>query len=309
VIVVGVWKPWYVYRPHQLAKRMMNFFGPSPESFQRLQASWGADILANPREHVGRCLQTIGVFDLAVSEVLLRLIRPGDLVIDAGANVGYMTVLAAVAAGPSGRVVAFEPNPHLLPTLRQNMHSARERFSLAAIDLRTSALGSHRHDATFVLPPALGLNDGLGYIAEGPGAAEGASTLSVAVEPLDDILAGESIGMLKIDVEGYEPRVLEGAAGAIRAGRIRNIVFEEHQGSGGEAVKILESAGYTLFSIGWQMRGPVLSADLSRPQPSTRYEAPSFLATREPDAAVRACAGKGWRALRRQTRPRLPIRQ
>jgi FkbM family methyltransferase len=220
-----------------------------------------------------------------------------------------MTVLAAVAAGPSGRVVAFEPNPQLLPTLRQNVQRATERFSLAAIDLRTSALGSHHHDATFVLPPALGLNDGLGHIVEGSSVADGASSLLVAVEPLDDILAGESTGMLKIDVEGHEPRVLEGAADAIGSGRVRNIVFEEHQGGGGEAVKMLESAGYTLFSIGWQMRGLVLSADLSRPQASTRYEAPSFLATREPDAAVRACAGKGWRALRRQTQPRLPIRQ
>ncbi len=46
-----------------------------------------------------------------MSEVLARLIDPGDTVVDAGANVGYMTVLAAAAAGPTGRVVAFEPHP------------------------------------------------------------------------------------------------------------------------------------------------------------------------------------------------------
>jgi len=302
-MLAGVWKPWYVYRPRQLATRVMHYFEPPPQAYQRLHASWGADILANPSEHLGRCLRTIGVFDLAVSEVLLRLIRPGDLVIDAGANVGYMTVLAAVAAGPTGQVMSFEPNPILLSPLRQNIAMAREQFSMAPIDLRASALGSHHHSATFVLPPADALNDGLGHIAEGPGAAGATGTIDVAVEPLDDSLSGKDVGLLKIDVEGYEARVLEGAGDAIRSGRIRNIVFEDHQGAGSDVMHALQSAGYAIFSIGWAMRGPVLSADLTQRPASTRYEAPNYLATTAPEAALRDCAGKGWRALRRQTQP------
>ena len=54
-------------------------------------------MLAHDADHLGRCLATTGIYNLAVSELLFRLIRPGDLVIDAGANVGYMSVLAATA--------------------------------------------------------------------------------------------------------------------------------------------------------------------------------------------------------------------
>ena len=66
-----------------------------------LPVAWGISVIADPAKMIGRSLFTTGIYDLAVSEVLARLIEPGDTVVDAGANVGYMTLLAGVAAGSS----------------------------------------------------------------------------------------------------------------------------------------------------------------------------------------------------------------
>ena len=83
-------------------------------------------MIVDPTRAIGRSIVTTGLFDLAVSELLARLIDPGDIVVDAGANVGYMTVLAATAAGRSGRVLAFEPHPELFAVLCQNAGYAME---------------------------------------------------------------------------------------------------------------------------------------------------------------------------------------
>jgi hypothetical protein len=65
-------------------------------------------------------------------------------------------------------------------------------------------------------------------------------------------------------------------------------------------VPLLRAADYRLFSLGWRMRGlrvePIEAGALS-----TRYEAPSFIATVEPEQALARCQSKGWLALRRRT--------
>lgn len=257
-------------------------------------------MLASPAEHLGRCLWTTGVYDLAVSEVMFRLVQRGDIVFDAGANIGYMTLLAAVAAGPQGRVISWEPNPHLFSILTKNVDATRERVQLAPVDLRQTALGAHRHRTVLALSdPAVG-NDGLSYIPAGPIPTEGVQTVHVQVETLDDLLGDQTIGLAKVDVEGYEIQVFKGAARALDSHRIRHIVFEDHQGTGSAAAALLKASGYRLFSIGWSMTRPVLAEVRPGESLSNVYEAPSYLATVDPEHALHACALSGWRALRRQ---------
>src|ERR1022692_1562310 len=65
-------------------------------------------------QHVENC------FDPEI-RLLLRTIKSGDCVVDIGANVGLYTLLFARAAGPDGRVIAFEPGPRSIALLRQNL--------------------------------------------------------------------------------------------------------------------------------------------------------------------------------------------
>ncbi len=121
------------------------------------------------------------------------------------------------------------------------------------------------------------------------------------VETIDEILGDAPVGVMKLDVEGSELQVLRGASRALRDGRIRHIVFEEHQGPTSEVVRLLESVGYEIFAIGWSIRGlklgPAAGARLA-----TAYEAPSYLATLAPHDAQARCSRIGWLTLSSQFR-------
>ena len=131
--------------------------------------------------------------------------------------------------------------------------------------------------------------------------AERPSTRSipVTVETIDDVLGATPVAVMKLDVEGAELKVLAGASAALAAGRIRHIVFEEHNGPASDVVKLLRSQGYEIFAIGWSLRGPTFGPADGRPLIEA-HEAPSYLATLAPDEVRNRFARPGWRTLSRR---------
>jgi FkbM family methyltransferase len=286
-------KPWYVWRPWQLARRAQVALKPPHTGYTPLPVAWGISVIADPTKTIGRSLLTTGVYDLAVSEVLARLIMPGDTVADAGANVGYMTLLAGVAAGQSGRVLAWEPHPELFSVLRRNVASLAGRSGAAEIAIRQAALGPEPGRARLVIPAHMAANDGVSYIGEASGSV---SSIAVAVETIDEALGGSRVSVMKLDVEGAELGVLAGARHALGEGRITHLVFEDHVGPDSAVARLLVANGYRIFSIGWSVRGVQLGDD-PRQQLATPYEAPSFLATLDPDGVRAVCRASGWTTL------------
>ena len=146
--------------------------------------------------------------------VVLHALRPGDLFVDIGANVGSYTVLAAGACGAS--VVAVEPVPstygQLLDNIRlNNLESLviAENIGLAAApgQLRFSArLGTMSH-----------------VLAAGK---QEADAIDVPVRTLDDVLQDRRPTFIKIDVEGYEAEILKGARRALRSDTLLAVVME-----------------------------------------------------------------------------------
>ena len=289
-----LWKPWFVYQPAQLIHRAVAAWWPPPPGYIPLETSWGVRIIADPSRAIGRSILTTGVYDLAVSEALARLISPGDTVVDGGANVGYMTVLASVAAGPGGRVVSFEPHPGLFGVLEQNVAAVRGQFHVARTELHQLALGDHTGTAELQVPPDFGSNDGIARISRTP--TLGSQSVMVQVQTLDGALGGGSAAVLKLDVEGFELQVLRGSAQSLCGRRVRHIVFENHAADGTQVVRVLREAGYQVFSLGWSMRGiavqPIELGNLS-----TEHEAPNFIATLEPAETLARCRPKGWLVL------------
>ncbi|WP_431271380.1 FkbM family methyltransferase [Dankookia sp. P2] len=166
--------------------------------------------LRNPADHIQHGLLSTGAFyEAEMLEDLRRRLPPGGLFVDVGANIGNH---ALFAAGPCGaRVLAFEPSPaladHCAATLAANGLSAR-------LDLRRLGLGAA--PGTARLRPGPGHNAGRTRLDCGEG--------QVAVARLDDVLA-ERPDAIKIDVEGMEPAVLEGARGTL--GRHRPAIYVE----------------------------------------------------------------------------------
>lgn len=290
-----LFKPWFVYQPGQIARRVGAGLRRVSPGLRPLPTSWGGTVLADPTRAIGRSIFTTGVYDLAVSEAILRLAGRGDTVVDAGANVGYMTALAAVAA-KGGRVLSFEPHPSLFTVLEQNATAAKRIPGTAAVRLYPAAVGDRAGESSLIIPPEFDVNDGIGSLA----ATATGRAIPVQVTTLDEAIGRDRIAVLKIDVEGFELQALRGADRAIADRRITHVVFEDHAAAQSPVIVHLKEAGYRVYSLGWALRGPKLQP-IEGGSLAEHYESPSFLATADPDGAVAKLAPRGWRSLTRHT--------
>lgn len=196
-------------------------------------------------------------YDQEIQLALCALLRPGDTCVDIGANVGHFAALAAHLVGPSGRVLAFEPNPDCFARLEW----LQRENALAQLELFPVALGDRPDRAALHL---LGGDTILGTLAPGTAPAEERrGTVEVAVEQGDTVLGPRlpEEALIKIDVEGYEMQVLRGLAATIAARRPRLIVEMSAEnlaraGSGcAELAEFLRAHGYRAFRLGTARAG------------------------------------------------------
>jgi FkbM family methyltransferase len=149
-----------------------------------------------------------GKYEPHLTAVFERYCQPGMTVVDVGANLGYYSLLAAHLVGPDGRVVALEPNSEncrlLLSSLRLNSVTNVELLPVAA-----DVSPGWAYYATHVGSNG-GLVDGRDLLAR-PGTV-------VPTFALDDLVSGP-VAFLKMDVEGAEGRVVEGATRIIEHDR------------------------------------------------------------------------------------------
>jgi FkbM family methyltransferase len=247
---------------HDLAHGLARFFyrlAASPVIGYPLLLCWQKGWLPTPQREVtvrlgdsrlmhfnlaSICHRTmlLGLYEPAETRLLDKLLSPGDTFIDVGAHIGWFSTLAASRTGRSGKVIACEPYPDNVKLLREN---------LALNDARNA----------HVIEAALGSQPGTTRLAHG-GDSGGVTALDWALEgavevpvtTLDDVAQGAgAVKLLKIDVEGWEPHVLRGAAKMLS--RTSYVLIEinrpclEHAGSSQEEVfDLLRSAGFTSFS-------------------------------------------------------------
>jgi FkbM family methyltransferase len=237
------------------------------------------------------------VYDLCVAETLARLADPGEIAVDAGANVGLMSNLLAHAVGPGGRVVSFEPHPLILQTLARNVRLWADTEGLEVVDLRGAAVSSTADTLPLAVDPdTFAYNKGTASLQVG-GHADATEVPTVR---LDDELSG-TVGVLKLDVEMHELQALQGARSLLSEKRIRDIVFEEHEPPPTPVTEMLESFGYTILGVRQGLAGPIASAagEAYRRQ---LWDPPALLATADPARAKARLEYKGWRCLRRGLR-------
>jgi FkbM family methyltransferase len=249
------------------------------------------------RDSIGSEIFKQRVFDLAVSECAWRILSPGDRVIDAGANIGYMTLLFAAKVGSAGRVDAFEPHPVVGRSLEANV----ARNASARVVVHRVAVGATAGEATLFESDYFAINHGTASIAHVPTAAEAATSTRhvVNVERLDDVFPTESFALLKVDVEGFEAEVLAGAEGLLGSARVANVIYEDHTLGQSGLGETLTRHGYTVFAIGHSSFGPMLlDAAAAETAIDSSWESASFLATRDAARAQRMMRSRGWRVLR-----------
>ena len=288
-------KPEYWFRPGQVVRRVARQWGRH-DAVEEVRLPWGMRLRIRPEETIGRAIWQTGIYDLAVSETIARLLQPGDRVIDAGANLGYMTGIMAWRVGERGQVWSFEPHPELVAELRANVGLWGQTG--AAVRVLEKALGETEGEATLVQTAEFSQNRGTSSIVGGSVDEKAEERrFSVELTRLDSICSGEaSFALLKIDVEGGELAVLKGAAGLLRARRIRQVVFEEHERYPTPVTNLLEANGYMVFRLVKGLFGPgLIPAGESALGPA--WAPPSYLATLDPAGVKQALGGWGWRVL------------
>ncbi|MCF7962257.1 MAG: FkbM family methyltransferase [Pirellula sp.] len=247
----------------------------------------GGQLLAPLDDYVGRAAFYMGDLDPKLTAIASRVLRPGDVALDIGANLGVMTVLFSRLVGPAGRVLAFEPNPRVLERTRQTT------AKLSNVRLCEFALGPCPDTLELVVPAK---NLGLGsLVVDNQRFGADAKRVTVPVERLDDVLAREGVNevrLVKMDVEGFEPQVLRGAERCLREIRPQVILFEMNQPtpvSEHETFKLLGAAGYTFLAIPRSLLWLRLErVDLTRGGPPLGHD---FVAIAPGEAGAQVAAG------------------
>jgi FkbM family methyltransferase len=184
----------------------------------------------------GRHAYWLGTYESVKRVLFERVVRPGDVVFDVGAHVGFYTLLAAKLVGLQGKVFAFEPLPENLVYLKQHLVLNR----ISNVEVIEAAISDRPGIATFNYGPSR---------SEGHISPQG--ELMVRVMCLDDLIAGERMPLpdcLKIDVEGEEAHVLNGARLVLEA-RSKMLLATHGIQVQEQCLAILHKAGYTVELI------------------------------------------------------------
>jgi FkbM family methyltransferase len=287
-------RPYYVYHPTRIVRRLLRARSSGGEQPRLLQTAWGSRLWCFG-DSIGSAVERTGTYELAVSEALVRLAAHGETAVDAGANVGLFSNLLANAVGGDGRVIAFEPHPEIHAALARNVDYWRGAEALGNVHPRTEALSSLTGASELTVWADFAENRGTASLE--PVRSGFGHGVEVPTVRLDEAL-GDSVGVLKLDVEEHELAALQGAERLLAAHAIRDIVFESHRVPPTAVTELLEGHGYAVLAVRQGLSGPILSAPgegLWRQM----WDPSTLLATCDAERARSLFRARGWRSLRR----------
>lgn len=255
-------KPEYFLQPFRVLKKALGF--------NKELDVWGLKMVTFPNDYLVRAIKRTGIYDLAATELLFRLSKGANVLVDAGANIGLMSRTMLLGGSRQTVLYSFEPNPEVLELLYTNRRNTpgNERWKI-----EQAALTSIPQRLFIKKTSAYHHNKGTASVST---TGEGDFINGV---PLDDYFRDSSgIDVLKIDVEGHELQVLEGGARLLSEKKIKHIVFEDFKAYPSQVMELLIHNGYTILAIRKGMFGVQLYPPETAP-PLPAWEEPNYLAT------------------------------
>ncbi len=166
-------------------------------------------------------IASTGVYEPHVAWAAASLIPPGTVMVDAGANIGFHSLNVA-ASRPDVTVHAFEPHPLIAAQLRANIALNPVLGNITAHEV---ALGCRRGPVPFLAQPMTSYNRGLSSLITNHDLGDEHTQIVVEGGCLDDRFADATVGLIKLDTQGSESEVLEGAVEVL--GRCRPLIITE----------------------------------------------------------------------------------
>ncbi|MBO0878958.1 MAG: FkbM family methyltransferase [Mycobacterium sp.] len=234
-------------------------------------------IITDSGDLIQRYIALFGVWEPHLTAWLRARLRPGDVFVDVGANIGYFTLLASALVGEHGRVVALEASPQFHRRLVEHI-DLNGCANVRAVNIAVS----DSHEAlTFILASTSNLGAASMVPYDGP--AE--SVFTVDARPLTELLTPAKIAaarVMKVDVEGAEGRVVRGLAPLldrlrpdaeivveVTPDRMRRIGDDVH-----ELLTIMRERGFHTYRLPTDYRARSYPPALRRPQPPERWRGP-----------------------------------
>ena len=175
-----------------------------------LESEYGTKFVAGPGSFwLNSIVRSRGVWEPVLSEFILRHVQEGDVCVDAGANIGYFSLLFAQRVGPSGKVIAIEAAPGIVRRLRANLAL---NGAAGIVEVVEAACTAEKGEITFYLHPH---NDGwcrLSPPAKGRYRLMMGKTwipVTVAADTLTSIVGADAqrVSFIKVDIEGAETAI------------------------------------------------------------------------------------------------------
>jgi FkbM family methyltransferase len=289
--------PPYFFQPLQVLKRLrLEYLWRSKRNVV-VTLPWGLPIKINPHEAIGYNIASHGLYECGVTETLWRLTEPGELAIDAGANIGYTASILGIKVGPRGRVICFEPHPQVFESLRENVEIWKKDLRCGSFALHQVALGIESGHALLCTNDWFQSNRGTAWISNKEESTPDLTVIDVLIQNLDSLLdESEKIGVLKMDVQGSELAALQGMTRLLEQKAVRDIVFEEEAPFPAPTHVYLKSKGYSIFGIQELFTGVRCLPDAQPSFDPLIGPIPNYLATLNPDRAKARLGPAMWRS-------------
>jgi FkbM family methyltransferase len=236
----------FAIKQNETSMRDENYFNPT---LAELNQSLGFNKLCRGRDglflvnendvYIGRSLLTYGEYSGQESKLLNELLGPGHVVLEIGANIGSLTVGIARRIGPAGMVLAYEPQPVVFQNLCANI----ALNSLTNVMCFQAAIGDRVGLARLPFIRFDRSNNFGGTVlrnANEPG-------FDVSMITIDETFNYSRLDLMKIDVEGMELQVLEGARNVIQTFRPKLIVENSEIAKSQMLIRTIKNFGYRLW--------------------------------------------------------------
>jgi FkbM family methyltransferase len=208
-----------------------------------------------------------GAFEWEEREWLAGVLKPGDVFYDIGANIGYFSLLASEWCGSNGKVISFEPVSKTFNRLKKNIQENPGLNNIRFFQVAASDLEEERE-----IYISLNGKDAWNSLAGNAVAKQEATTEKIKTIPVDRIREKENLPaptIMKIDVEGWEVHVLQGAMETLRISRPKLLIEFTRENlhtagtSGAQLAETIHSLNYTLYSYNARHRKLIEVTDFS----------------------------------------------
>ncbi len=196
----------------RLAAWLPNVLLPKPDRISKMELKTIHDVslLIDPVKDKGVELALFlqGTYEEGTVQEIKRLLKPGQTFLDIGANIGWISLIASKQVGTAGKVIAVEANPNTLPILQHNLALNKvENCSILGLALSDEVGETKIYENWNV-------NRGGASLLQ----QDDSEGIPIQMERLDNLFDPETpLHMVKIDVEGFEGKVINGGWNWLKA--------------------------------------------------------------------------------------------